>query len=281
MDLAAQTRRVVAGLPLPLAVAPRCEAALSRHGRALSPYPTALQLFLAWVTAVGDLPYEQAVIGGIAADCYLSGYDLLDAVYDQDDLALARAELLPAALTLLPLAQDLIGRLDVPSRRRVVAMRALSHGGRRAFAGHLHDQYLRRVDPASAAGTDQLLWVARQRSGSLLAGSCAAAAALAGGDWRTVGLAARFGRHFAVAAQLEDDLEDCEKDSVAGRRTLATVVRRAWDPVGTRDINVVRGTLWVLVRAHLREAAAALGRLPGPLSRQEGLWAMLPQDLRP
>jgi hypothetical protein len=230
---------------------------------------------------VGDLQDDQALIGGIAADCYLCAYDLFDAIYDQDDLQEVRAELLPAALTLLPLAQDLIGRLDVPIAQRALAMRAFSHGGRRAFAGHLHDQYLRQIDPAMAANAQQLLWVARQRSGSLLAGSCAAAAALAGGDWRAVGLAARFGRHFAVAAQLEDDLEDCAADSLAGRRTLATVVRRAWDPAGARDLQVVRGTLWVLIRANLREAAASLARLPGPRSRQEGIWSMLPAELTP
>jgi hypothetical protein len=281
MDLAAQAHRVVAVLPLPMAVAPRCRDALSRYGRALSPHPTALKLFLAWITAVGTLPNDQALVAGIAADCYLAGYDLLDAVYDQDDLSLARAELLPAAHTLLPLAQDLIGTLQVPAERRLIAMRALSHAGRRAFAGHLQDHHLRQINPALATDANQLLWVARQRSGSLLAGSCAAAAALAGGDWRCVGLAARFGRCFAVAAQLEDDLDDLDEDSRTGRRTIATAVQRAWDQAGARDREVVRRTLWVLVRASLREAAAALHRLPGPASRQEDLWAMLPTDLRP
>jgi hypothetical protein len=281
MDLAAQARQMVAALPLPVAVTPRCVEALSRHGRALSPHPTALRLFLAWITAVGEMPNEQALRAGVAADCYLTAYDLLDAIYDQDDLCLARAELVPAAHTLLTLAQDLIGTLQIPAERRLIAMRALSHAGRRAFAGHLRDHHLRQTNPALASDANQLLWVARQRSGSLLAGSCAAAAALAGGNWRCVGVAARFGRCFAVAAQLEDDLDDLDEDSRTGRRTIATLVQRAWDQAGARDREVVRRTLWVLVRASLRDAGAALQRLPGSLSRQEDIWAMLPRDLRP
>jgi 4-hydroxybenzoate polyprenyltransferase len=99
---------------------------------------------------------------------------------------------------------------------------------------------------------------------------------LAGGNWRQVGLAARFGRAFAVAAQLEDDFADRELDRRGGRQTIPTVLG------GSVDDDVVEATTWVLMRSSLRVAAAALSRLDasGTPGSTAGLWDLLPKAVR-
>jgi hypothetical protein len=265
--------RMLADAHLPAQLAAVCAAALGKRGRLFSDTPTCARLSLGWIDALAPERRGHLYPAVVAGDCMVAGYDLLDTIYDQDDNEQTRRRLLPAGITLLNLAQECMRRADAPADRRMAAAAALAHGGRRAFAGHLRD-YERRGGPPADAAT--LLWIIRERSGSLVAASCGAAAIVAGGTWRQVGLAARFGRAFAVAAQLEDDFDDRQVDAQAGRQTIPTLLA-----AGTSDA-AVRATTWVLMRQSLRTAAAALARLhtEPTMGTTEGLWQLLPAVLR-
>ncbi len=230
-------------------------------------------MFVGWLEALAPEQLNRLYPAAVAGDCMIAGYDLLDAIYDQHDPQRTRAVLVPAGLSLLHLAQEFMLQVDAPAERRAVAARALAHGGRRAWPGHLQD-YARRG--GAAADPAALLLTVRQRSGSLVAAFCSAAALIAGGSWRAMGLAARFGRAFAVAAQLEDDLDDRHDDAGIGRQTLPILIGMQAEDA------VVEATTWVLIRRSLLECASVLKHVEqlGTPGSTDHLWSLLPPELR-
>jgi hypothetical protein len=264
--------RMLANAHLETSIAEACGKALRKRGRLFSDAPSCARLFMAWVDALAPERRQCLYPAVVAADCMISGYDLLDKIYDAANERETRSRWLPAGVTLLHLAQEFMRQAEAPAERRLAAAAALAHGGRRAFGGHVRD-YLSRSGPPPEAATR--LWIIRERSGSLAAASCAAAALVANGTWRHVGLAARFGRAYAVGAQLEDDLEDRFLDLDQGRRTIPTLLAAS-----TSDA-VVQATVWVLMRRSLGSAASILHRLDreGVPGDTAGLWRLLPEAL--
>lgn len=272
-EVVAYGHAALAAAHLPPALHDVCVKALRKPGRLFSDTPTCARMNLGWIEALAPERRTGLHAAVVAGDCMIAGHDLLDKTYDRDDLEEARLELLPGGVTLLGLSQELLRRADASAQHVLVGAALLAHGDRRAAAAHLVDYKQRGGHPADAA---TLLWITRQRSGWLMAASCAAMAAIAGGTWRQIGLAARFGRAYAGAAQLEDDLADRELDSSGGRQTLPTLLAAA------APGDVVAATTWVLVRSSLLVAAAALRRLEagGTPGSTADLWHLLPGSMR-
>ncbi len=268
-------RQSLGSARLPSAVEATCRTALLRQGRLFSPLPIWSRLFLAWIEALEEPPYEPFFPAAVACEYMAAGYDLLDAIYDHP-FALsfpAHEHNLPAGVVLLLLAQELIGHLNLPSDRCARAGAALARGGRRALMEHVHDYSLRQM---SAVSPDATLAVLRHRSGMLVAAVCQCAALLTGAPQRTVVLAGRFGRALGCAAQLEDDLIDHDEDTLGGRVTLPVVLAQLYPNAP----ELVDATTWVTMRSFLHEAALTLTRLPLDADRLEGLWMLLPIGLR-
>jgi len=262
---------------LPADMEATARAALARPGHALGAptVPRWARLFLTWIDALAGAPLDVYLPGAVACDCMAAGYDLLDQVYDsppkERDEMLART--LPAALSLLMLAQELLASLDAPGSGRAAACGALARAGRRALAGQTDDYSLRAVP---AVDIDAALSVLRRRSGCLVAAPCQCAALLTGASWRTVALASRFGAALGCAAQLEDDRADRAEDELAGRATVPLLLARRHVAAPA----VAEATLWVLHRCFLERAAQSLERLPHDRVHVEVLWTLLPADLR-
>ncbi len=261
---------------LPARVEAMARAALARPGHVLGlpAAPRWARLFLTWIDALAGVPLDAYLPGAVACDCMAAGYDLLDRVYDsppqeRDDVL---AVTVPAALSLLLLAQELLAALDAPGSGRAAACRALARAGRRALAGQLDDYRLRAVPTGDM---DTALSIARHRSGPLVAAPCQCAALLTGASWRTVALAGRFGAALGCAAQLEDDRADRAEDEQSGRATVPLLLdrRHAAAPA------LAEATLWVLHRRFLERAARALERLPRDRVHVEVLWTLLPAAL--
>ncbi len=249
-----------------------CRDALSRPGHLFSPSPTWARLFLAWIDALAPERRDALLPAAVACECMAAGYDLIDAVSDHAgatgmDTALNHD--LPIGVTLLLLAQETLAALDPPGAR---AAALLARAGRRALAGQIQDQELRRQPTATQ---DAALDVLRRRSGTLVAAPCQCAAVLAGAPWRVVALAGRFGAALGCATQLEDDLADRTDDARSGRKTLPTILVRLYPD----DPDVVDATAWVLMQRFLAEAARVLIRL-SPYIDTEPLWTLLPAELR-
>jgi len=262
---------------LPAAVEATARAALARPGHVLGAptVPRWARLFLTWIDALTGTPLNPYLPGAVACDWMAAGYDLLDQVYDGSSEArndmLART--LPAALSLLMLAQELLASLDVPGSRRAAACRAFARAGRRALAGQVQNYGLRMVPTVDI---DTALSIVRRRSGPLVAAPCQCAALLTGASWRTVALAGRFGAALGCAAQLEDDRADRAEDELAGRATVPLLLARRHAAAPA----VAEATLWVLHRRFLERAAQSLERLPHDRVHVEVLWTLLPADLR-
>jgi len=261
---------------LPAAVEATARAALARPGHVLGALaaPRWARLFLTWIDALTGAPLDAYLSGAVACDWMAAGYDLLDQVYDSppEERHNGLAGTLPAALSLLMLAQELLAALDVPGSRRAAACRALARAGRRALAGQVQDYSLRAVPTGDI---DAALSIVRRRSGCLVAAPCQCAALLTGASWRTVALAGRFGAALGCAAQLEDDRADRVEDELAGRATVPLLLARRHVAAPA----VAEATLWVLHRRFLERAAQSLERLPHDRVHVEVLWTLLPADL--
>lgn len=268
-------RCVLRDAHLPQEIDATCAEALTKPGRLFSPVPAWSRLFLAWLHALADPPYEEFLPAAVACEAVVTGYDLIDDVYDRACDAFPRADLtdvLPSGVTLLLLAQEVLARLDVPADRRARACAVLARASRRVFAAQGQDYVLRDMPPATQ---DVVFAVLRRRSGTLAAAPCQCAAVLADSPWRVVALAGRFGRLLGCAAQLEDDLADRVMDEQSGRQTIPTVLAHFYPATP----ELVEATTWVLLRHFLEEAARVLRRLP-PHVRTESLWTLLPTDVR-
>ncbi len=268
------------GARLPDPVHDTCLAALRRPGRLFSANAVWSRLFLAWVEALTGPPAAAFLQAAMACECMAAGYDLVDALHDDDKLGGATTASLPHALpagtALLLLAQELLARLDLPAERRVLAVAAFARAGRRACRGQLADDAL-RANPAPLP--DDALAVIRWRSGALAAAPCQCAALLAGAPWRVVALAGRFGQALGCAAQLEDDLADRTEDARGGRATVPLLLAQLYPT----EPDLVEAMTWVLVQGFLHDAAEALARLAllSPAYPRTGaLWTFLPSDLR-
>jgi len=270
--------RALRAARLPGSVEASARAALSRRGHLFGDAPRWARLFLTWAAALAPASVDTLTPAAVACKFMAAGYDLLDQTHDR---ACARPEMaemvleetLPAGVSLLLLAQELLAGVDVAAARRVGAGRAFARAGRRAFAGQVADHALRaRPDADHAAALDVL----RRRSGSLVAAPCQCAALLVGAHWRAVALAGRFGHALGCAAQLEDDLADRAEDAGTGRITLPLLLarRHAADPA------LVEAAVWVLHRRFLTQAADAIERLPRQHAFSEVLWTLLPADPR-
>ncbi len=261
---------------LPTNIEATVRAALARSGHILGApaAPRWARLFLTWIDALAGAPLAPYLPGAVACDCMAVGYDLLDQVYDSppEERNTVLAGTLPAALSLLMLAQESLAALDAPGSGPAAACRALARAGRRALAGQV-DDYSLRAD--SAVDVDMALSIVRRRSGPLVAAPCQCAALLTGASWRTVALAGRFGAALGCAAQLEDDRADRSEDELAGRATVPLLLARRHAAAPA----VAEATLWVLHRRFLERAAQALERLPRNRVNVEVLWTLLPADL--
>lgn len=269
-------QRVLRAACLVPSVEAACRVALTKPGRLFSAVPIWSRLFLAWSAALTEDPGEAFLRAAVACECMAAGYDLIDAHYDRTHDPAARDGLthgLPAGVTLLLLAQELLARLDLPAERRARAGAALSSAGRRACTGQMQDYALRRQPTASQ---DEVLAILRRRSGTLAAAPCQCAALLAGAPWRTVALAGRFGRAFGCAAQLADDLADRVEDEQSGKKTVPFLLAQLYPAAP----ELVEATTLVLIQRFLQEAAQALARLPIHRARTEVLWTLLPADAR-
>jgi len=268
-------RCVLRDAHLPQEIDAACAEALTKPGRLFSPVPAWSRLFLAWLHALADPPYEGFLPAAVACECVVTGYDLIDDVYDRACDAFPRADLtdtLPAGVALLLLAQEVVARLDVPTERRAHTSVVLTRASRRVFAAQGQDYALRGMPPAAQ---NIVFAVLRRRSGTLTAAPCQCAAILAGASWRTVALAGRFGQALGCAAQLEDDLADRMVDEENGRQTIPTVLAHLYPAMP----ELVEATTWVLLRRFLEEAARVLRRLPAH-AQTEPLWTLLPPDVR-
>jgi len=272
--------RLLWGAHLPDPVHDTCLAALRRPGRLCSANPVWSRLFLAWIEALTGPPASVFLPAAVACECMAAGYDLVDALHDDDRTGGATMaslpHALPASIALLLLAQELLARLDLPAERRVWAVASFARAGRRACRGQLEDDAL-RAD--STPSPDAARAVIRWRSGALAAAPCQAAALLAGAPWRVVGLAGRFGQALGCAAQLEDDLADRAEDACGGRQTVPLLLTQLYPT----EPDLVEALTWVLVQGFLHDAAEALARL-SLLSlaypRTGALWTFLPSDPR-
>ncbi len=184
---------------LPAAVEATARAALARPGHVLGALaaPRWARLFLTWIDALTGAPLDAYLSGAVACDWMAAGYDLLDRVYDSppEERHNGLAGTLPAALSLLMLAQELLAALDVPGSGRAAACRALARAGRRALAGQVDDYSLRAVP---AVDVDIALSIVRRRSGPLVAAPCQCAALLTGASWRMVALEDEWERTLCV-----------------------------------------------------------------------------------
>jgi len=254
-----------------------CVAALARPGRLFSTAPVWSRLFLAWIDAPAEYSHPAFLRAAAACECMIAGYDLIDKLYDGTSDPGAGAGLsrdLPAGVTLLLLAQDVLARLDLPAEQRARACATLSRAGRRALDGQVQDYTLRQQHAPIAPS--MALTVLRHRSGVLAAACCQCAAQLAGAPWRAVGLAGRFGCALGCAAQLEDDLADRIEDQCSGRQTVPVLLAHLYPSAP----DVVEITTWVLIRRFLHEAAQVLTRLPADHGGTEALWRLLPASMR-
>ncbi len=271
--------RLLRGARLPDPVHDTCLAALQRPGRLFSANAVWSRLFLAWVEALTGPPAAVFLPAAVACEYMAAGYDLVDALHDDEARGATTASLphtLPAGVALLLLAQEALARLDLPAERRVRAVAAFARAGRRACRGQLADDVL-RADPVPSL--DAALAVIRWRSGALAAAPCQAAALLAGAPWRVVALAGRFGPALGCAAQLEDDLADRAEDARGGRATAPLLLARLYPT----EPDLVEALTWVLVQGFLHDAVEALARLAllSPAYPRTGaLWTFLPSDLR-
>ncbi len=106
---------------LPAAVEATARAALARPGHVLGApsVPRWARLFLTWIDALTGAPLTPYFPGAVACDCIAAGYDLLDQVYDSppEERDNMPADTLPAALSLLMLAQELLASLATGGRR--------------------------------------------------------------------------------------------------------------------------------------------------------------------
>lgn len=267
------------GARLPDPVHDTCLAALRRPGRLFSANAVWSRLFLAWIETLTGPPAAAFLPAAVACECMAAGYDLVDALHDDEVSGATTASLphaLPAATTLLLLAQEVLARLDLPAERRVLAVAAFARAGRRACRGQLADDAL-RANPVPLP--DDALAVIRWRSGALAAAPCQAAALLAGAPWRVVALAGRFGQALGCAAQLEDDLADRAEDARGGRKTVPLLLAQLYPT----EPDLVEAMTWVLVQGFLHDAAQALARLSllsPAYSRTGALWTFLPSELR-
>lgn len=256
---------------------PTCRAALAKPGRLFSAAPIWSRLFLGWGSALMDGREEPLLHAAVACECMATGYDLIDVHYDHGHEPAASSGLmhsLPAGVTLLLLAQELLARLDLPAERRARAVAVLARAGRRAFAGHVRN-FAAQGSPT--VSQDEVLAILRTRSGTLTAAPCLCAALLAGAHWRTIALAGRFGVAMGCAGQLEDDLADLIEDEQSGKKTVPILLKQL--NAGAPDVAEV--TTLVLIRSFVQEAATALQRLPLPPRRTEALWTLLPPTLAP
>ena len=268
--------RLLAAAGLSEPITATCMAALSKPGHLFSGTPVWSRLFLAWIEALASEPIGRFLDAAVACECMAAGYDLIDSANDPH-LVLspdAGTPVLPAGVTLLLLAQELMARADLPIERRVHASAALARGGRRALAAHARDHALRRLP---AATPEAVLAVLRRRSGGLVAATCQCAALLAGVPWRVVAHAGCFGRALGCAAQLEDDLADRAEDAINGRKTVPIALTALYPT----EPELVEATTWTLIHRYLVEAALVLTRLPIDPARTEALWNLLPPYLRP
>jgi len=271
--------QLLRGARLPDPVHDTCLAALHRPGRIFSANAVWSRLFLAWIEALTESQAAVFLPAAVACECMAAGYDLVDALHDDEVSGATAASLpyaLPAGTALLLLAQELLARLDLPAERRVWAIAAFARAGRRACRGQLGDDAL-RADPAPPP--DDALAVMRWRSGALAAAPCQCATLLAGAPWRVVALAGRFGQALGCAAQLEDDLADQAEDARGGRQTVPLLLTQLYPT----EPDLVEALTWVLVQGFLHDAAAALARLSllSPAYPRTGaLWTFLPSDPR-
>ncbi len=260
---------------LPQDVHRTCLEALAGSGRLYSDNPVWSRLFLAWIDALGAPRHETLLRAAVACEYLVTGYDLVDDVYDRahsPSLQQGLTDALPAGVALLSLAQETVARLDLPGERRARASTALARASRRVCAAQARDYALRRSPTASH---DDVLAVLRHRSGALAAIPCQCAAVLAGAPWRTVALAGRFGQALGCAAQLEDDLADLGEDKQTGRKTFPTILARCYPDAP----ELVEATAWVLMYRFLEDAARIVRRLPASV-RTEPLCTFLPPTLR-
>lgn len=259
-----------------------CDTALARPGRLFSTAPVASRLFLAWGQMLLAAVPPAWLHAAVACEFVLAGCDLIDR--HTDDLYLSSSHeprvasshtgTLPAGISLLVLAQDLMSGLQVTDKRRIPAAQALARMTRRALAAHHRDVIL-RTQPLP--GTETAVSVLRQRSGELVAIPCVCAALLAGASVRCVVLARRFGRALGCAGQLEDDQADRTEDLATGRKTLPLLLAQ----LEPRDARVVETATAVLTHRFLEEAAEALRALPSLAPYDsEALWDLLPSELR-
>lgn len=271
-------RRILEGARLSPCLYTTCSEALARPGRLFSEIPIWSRVFLGWIEAVVPPPYDAFLPAAAACEYMVTGYDLLDAVYDRDTFAPHSTESsteLAASYTLVLLAQEVMAHLELPAERRTKAGAVLGRAGRRAVEAHARDYALRRrADPVPEA---ELLQILEHRSGTLVAAPCQCATLLAGAPWRTVALAGRFGSALGCAAQLEDDLADRHEDERDGRWTVPVMLGR----LHPERADLVETATWVLIRRFLIIAARTLGRLSATHDcRTEALWKLLPPDLR-
>jgi len=193
----------------------------------------------------GPGPVCQAV--GRAVDAFFAAADALDDVEDEDGdeplwqtWGVGPAVNAGSALVLLSFRRLLETPLHGTAPDRVVmAGRLLAAAGYRAARG----QHLDLTMGSSARlNLSQYLRIVQMKSGSLVAGACAAAAALGGGDRHTCALTASMGLHLGTALQISNDsrsLKDPRRlkgDWLARKRTLPVLfaLRFPEDPVARR-----------------------------------------------
>ena len=213
-----------------------------------------------------------------AVEIFMAGVDVLDEIEDADPSPLVDAAGIPQALNaagiLLMLGQRVLADVvvdDGGSPHLVHRLQRTLLDAAITAAGGQHLDLA--TEGRSDVSPEVALEIVRQKAGALMAGACRLGALLGTDDEAILALYETWGRHWGIAAQLSNDLQDAmaesgKSDRVRGKRTLPLVFAgRVADP-SSPDIHPdaleQSGALdftRVVIDVERQHAAAALAEL--------------------
>lgn len=252
--VARHAREVLRAAPVLPAYRAALSAALTLPGNVLSTAPDARWARLVWTccVAAGGC-WENAVPVAVAVDLFMVALDLLDEVEDGDDSPLCAdlgaARTLNVSTGLLLLAQR--GLLAVAGG--AAAADTLLDAGLRACSGQ-HTDLAPPPDPSPPLPLHDVVSVAAEKAGPLVAVACRLGAWRGGADRCAQDVYARFGAYLGVAAQLDNDLAAIrpgaggKTDIALGRLTLPLTYAAQ---LGLIDDAGERVTPWASGAAHV------------------------------
>ncbi len=250
-------REVLRAAPVLPAYRSALTAALTLPGNILSPAPDARWARLVWTCCVAaGGRWMDAVPVAVAVDLFMVALDLLDDVEDGDESplcdALGAARTLNVSTGLLLLAQ----RSLLAVAGGATAADTLLDAGLRACSGQ-HVDLAPHPDPSPRL--HDVVSVAAEKSGPLVAVACRLGAWRGGADRCAQDVYARFGAYLGVAAQLDNDLAAIrpgaggKTDLALARLTLPLTYAAQLGPV---DDAGERVTPWASGAAHVTWAVA-------------------------